>query len=108
MPKPKDYDTDMKPYWDYQRAREYHKKFIWKLISEEHQGMREELYNMVIEVGMIDEYEIPNDFHVGDNLPNCQPPQIKWAWNCLNYRINSVNRPFIIMKKKDKENALHN
>jgi len=37
MPKPKDYDTDMKPYWDYQRAREYHKKFIWKLIPEEHQ-----------------------------------------------------------------------
>ena len=25
MPKPKDYDTDMKPYWDYQRAKEYHK-----------------------------------------------------------------------------------
>ena len=106
MPKPKDYDTDMKPYWDYQRAKEYHKKFIWKLISEENQGMREELYNMVIEVGMIDEYEIPDDFHMGDDLPNCQPPQIKWAWNCLNYRINSVNRPFIFMKKKDKENAV--
>ena len=106
MPKPKDYDTDMKPYWDFQRKKEYHKKFIWKLVSEDNQRLREELYDMVIEVGMIDEYEIPDDFHVGDDLPDCQPPQIKWAWNCMNYRINSVNRPFILMKKKDKENAV--
>tara|TARA_R110000751_G_scaffold297686_1_gene407341 strand:+ start:512 stop:838 length:327 start_codon:yes stop_codon:yes gene_type:complete len=97
MPKPKDYDTDMKPYWDYQRAKEYHKKFIWKLIPEEHQGMREELYNMVIKVGMIDDYEIPDDFHVGDELPVSQPPQDSWAWNCMNYRVSKVARPFILM-----------
>ena len=50
---------------------------------------------------MIDEYEIPNDFHVGDELPECQPRQIKWAWNCFNYKVDAVNRPFIFMRRKN-------
>ena len=106
MPKPKDYDTDMKPYWDFQRSKEYHKKFIWKLIPEEHQVLRNGLYQMVVDEGMIEDYKVPDDFHCGDDIPNKQPPQNKWAWNCLNYRISSVNRPFIFMRKKD--NALLN
>ena len=105
MTKPKDY-KELKPYWDFQRKKEYHKKFIWKLVPKEKQELREGLYDMVIKTGMLDDYEIPNDFHVGDELPECQPPQIKWAWNCLNYRVNSVHRPFIIMRRKN--NALLN
>ena len=100
MPKPKDYDTDMKPYWDCQRAKEYHKKFISKLIPEEHQGIRDRLYDMVIDT-MIDDYQIPDDFHCGDELPVIQPPQDSWAWNCLNYKVSSVDRPFIFMRRKD-------
>ncbi len=105
MPRPKDYE-ELKPYWDFQRAKEYHKKFIWKLIPKEHQGLRMELYDMVIKTNMLDDYDIPNDFHVGDELPEYQPTQIKWAWNCFNYRVNSVNRPFIFIRRKD--NALLN
>jgi len=105
MPKPKDYDTDMKPYWDYQRAKEYHKKFICELIPEEHQRMRDGLYQMVVD-GMMDDYKVPDDFHCGDELPKTQPSQTKWAWNCLNYKVSSVNRPFIFMRRKD--NALLN
>ena len=105
MPKPKDYDTDMKPFYDFQRAKEYHKKFIWKLISKEHWEMREKLYELVID-NMLDDYQVPNDFHCGDEIPECQPPQTKWAWNCLNYRVSSVNRPFILIRRKD--NALLN
>jgi hypothetical protein len=101
MPKPKDYDTDMKPYWDYQRAKEYHKKFISKLIPEEHQGIRDRLYDMVIDT-MIDDYQIPDDFHCGDDLPVIQPPQDSWAWNCLNYRVSKVARPFILITSKNK------
>ena len=101
MPKPKDYDTDMKPYWDFQRTKEYHKKFIWKLIPKEHERSREELYNMLIESSMINDYKIPDDFHVGDELPECQPRQIKWAWNCFNYKVDAVNRPFILMRRKN-------
>ena len=104
MPKPKDYE-ELKPYWDFQRKKEYHKKFIWKLVPKEQQEMREVMYNMVIKVGMLEDYEIPNDFHVGDDLPDCQPPQSEWAWNCLNYRVSSVNRPFIFIRRK-KDNAL--
>jgi hypothetical protein len=96
MPKPKDYDTDMKPYWDYKRAKEYHKKFIWKLIPEEHQDIRDNLYDIVID-RMIDDYKIPNDFHCGDALPVIQPSQDSWAWNCMNYRVSKVHRPFILM-----------
>ena len=106
MPKPKDYDTDMKPFWDFQRSKEYHKKFIWKLIPEEHQVLRNGLYQMVVDEGMIEDYKVPDDFHCGDDIPNKQPPQTKWAWNCLNYRVSSVNRPFILIRRKD--NALLN
>ena len=102
MPKPKDYDTDMKPFYDFQRAKEYHKKFIWKLIPKEHWEMREKLYELVIDI-MLDDYQVPNDFHCGDEIPDYQPLQTKWAWNCLNYRVSSVNRPFIFMRKKDND-----
>ena len=101
MPKPKDYE-ELKPYWDYQRAKEYHKKFIWKLIPKEHQEIREGLYNMIIKKGMIDDYAIPDGFHVGDDLPGSQPSQIKWAWNCMNYRVPKVQRPFIFITNKNK------
>ena len=101
--KHKDYDTDMNPYYDFQRKKDYHKKFIWKLISEEHQELRERLYQMVIE-DMIDDYHVPNDYFVGDELPQTQPPQTLWAWNCLIYRVSSVQRPFILMRKKANEN----
>ena len=101
MPKPKDYE-ELKPYWDFQRKKEYHKKFIWKLIPKEHQEIREGLYNMIIKKGMIDDYAIPDGFHVGDDLPGSQPPQIKWAWNCMNYRVSKISRPFILITSKDK------
>jgi len=74
-------------------------------VPKKQQEMREVMYDMVIKVGMLEDYEIPNDFHVGDDLPDCQPPQSEWAWNCLNYRVSSVNRPFIFIRRK-KDNAL--
>jgi len=102
MTKPKDYEK-LKPYWDYQRKKEYHKKFIWKLIPKEHQGMREGLYKMVIDK-MIDDYKIPDDFHCGDDLPVIQLQQNSWAWNCLNYRVSKVQRPFILIANAKGKN----
>ena len=67
--------------------------------------MRDGLYQMVVD-GMMDDYKVPDDFHCGDELPKTQPSQTKWAWNCLNYKVSSVNRPFIFMRRKD--NALLN
>jgi hypothetical protein len=97
MPRPKDY-LDLKEYYDFQRKKDYHRKFIDKLI--ESPTLREQIYELVIKSSMFKNYQVPKNYFVGDELPQMQPPQIKWAWNCLNYRVHSVQRPFIFMKKQ--------
>ena len=77
------------------------RKFINKLVDSP--TLQKEIYELIIKSGMLEDYQVPDNYFTGDELPQIQPPQIKWAWNCLNYRVKTVNRPFIFMKKHTNE-----
>ena len=91
----------MKEYYDFQSKKDYHRKFINKLVDSP--TLQKEIYELIIKSGMLEDYQVPDNYFTGDELPQIQPPQIKWAWNCLNYRVKTVNRPFIFMKKHTNE-----
>ena len=97
MPRPKDY-KELKSFYDFQRKKDYHRKFINTLTDD--WEFQEKLYDFVIDT-MIDDYEVPKNYFVDDELPQIQPPQTVWAWNCLNYKVQSVRRPFIFIRRKD-------